>query len=78
MKCRRTAPRGSAVPTYIVFAETPWSSKLSKFGTSSGGCKIARTEERAISVSQPRDVMIEIDRSCQRETWSSTFDGAVT
>ena len=64
---------GGSVLTHLQHRDAEWSSKMSELGRSSGGCTIARTEERAISLSQLEAVAREVDSRCEAEAWTDIF-----
>ena len=65
---------GGSVLTHLQYRNAEWSSKMSELGGSSGGCKIARTEERAISLKQLEVVANKVDSRCGAEAWTDIFN----
>ena len=65
---------GGSVLTHLQHRNAEWSSKMSELGGSSDGCKIARTEERAISLKQLEVVANKVDSRCEAEAWPDKFN----
>ena len=64
---------GGSVLAHLQLRDAEWSSKMSELGGSSGGCSIARTEERAISLQQLEAVASKVDSRCEAEAWTDIF-----
>jgi hypothetical protein len=64
---------GGSVLVHLQHRDAEWSSKMSELSRSSAGCKITRTEERAISLRQLEVVASKVDSRCEAEAWTDIF-----